>query len=111
MAETTKPRRLKGTSVRQKAEATASKPVKTRRFRRSKKADSAAKVDKKPGISRFFIPSYFRNSWRELKQVTWPGRRETIKLTFAVVVFALVFAALIGFVDLGLDKIFKRILL
>jgi preprotein translocase subunit SecE len=55
--------------------------------------------------------NYIRNSWRELKQVTWPTRRETIKLAVAVFIFATAFALLIAVVDFGLDKVFKALLL
>jgi preprotein translocase SecE subunit len=62
-------------------------------------------------IGLVLVPPYFRNSFKELKQVTWPGRKETIRLTFAVLMFAVVFGVFITAVDYGLDKIFKRILL
>ncbi len=55
--------------------------------------------------------TYLRNSWRELRQVSWPHRRETTKLTVAVFVFAIAFALLIALVDFGLDKVFKTLLL
>src|SRR4051812_21363924 len=54
-------------------------------------------------IGRILFPAYFRNSWRELRQVTWPNWRESRQLTFAVLVFAIVFGATIAVVDYGLD--------
>jgi len=60
---------------------------------------------------RHIIPSYFRNSWRELRLVTWPGRRETWKLTFAVFLFAIIFGVVISITDYGLDKLFRKVLL
>lgn len=62
-------------------------------------------------LSKVLLINYFRDSWRELKQVTWPGRRETLQLTFAVFAFALSFGLLIAVVDFGLDKLFKEVLL
>lgn len=59
----------------------------------------------------WLVPRYFINSWRELKLVTWPNRRETWRLTAAVFVFAVVFGALVAVVDLGLDQLFKRFVL
>ena len=56
-------------------------------------------------------PRYFLNSWRELRQVTWPSRRETWRLTGAVFVFAFVFGTVVFFVDKGLDEIFKKVIL
>ncbi len=54
---------------------------------------------------------YFRNAWKELRLVTWPGRRETWQLTFAVFIFAVVFGLLVTVTDYGLDKLFKKVLL
>lgn len=60
---------------------------------------------------RFITPNYFINSWREVRQVTWPSRRETWRLTGAVFVFAIVFGALVAIVDKGLDEVFKKVVL
>lgn len=57
------------------------------------------------------IPRYFRESWAELRQVVWPSRKETFKLTLAVFTFAIVFALLVSITDYGLDKIFRKVLL
>ena len=62
-------------------------------------------------LGRILLPKYFRNSYKELRQVTWPSRRETWKLTFAVLVFTTVFGLLIIVTDYGLDKIIRRIVL
>lgn len=59
----------------------------------------------------WLVPSYFVNSWREVRQVTWPNRRETWRLTLAVFIFAVVFGALIAGVDKSLDLIFKKVIL
>ncbi|HWB39157.1 MAG TPA: preprotein translocase subunit SecE [Candidatus Saccharimonadales bacterium] len=62
-------------------------------------------------IGLILVPKYFRNSWQELKLVKWPSRRDSRRLTFAVIIFATVFGALIAIVDYGLDKLFRNILL
>lgn len=62
-------------------------------------------------IGRILLPRYFRNSWQELRQVKWPSWRESRRLTFAVLAFAIVFGAAIAIVDYGLDKLFKNVLL
>jgi preprotein translocase SecE subunit len=59
----------------------------------------------------FLVPRYFINSWREVRQVTWPGRRETWRLTSAVFIFAIIFGALVAGVDKVLDIIFKHLVL
>lgn len=60
---------------------------------------------------RRLLPRFFGDAWKELKQVVWPGRSETVKLTFAVFIFALAFGSVIYVVDLGLEKIFRKVLL
>jgi preprotein translocase SecE subunit len=113
MAEQKKRRIKQAQTVREQTKAkTEPKSAKKRRIR------SATKAAVKPlrvfgflRFLRFLVPKYFKNSWNELKQVTWPSRKETWKLTLAVFIFAIMFGLLVGVVDYGLDKIFKRILL
>ncbi|CAN5426331.1 hypothetical protein BH10PAT3_BH10PAT3_4800 [soil metagenome] len=62
-------------------------------------------------IGRILLPRYFRNSYKELRQVSWPTRRETWKLTFAVLIFAIIFGFLVSVTDYGLDKVIRRIVL
>jgi preprotein translocase SecE subunit len=62
-------------------------------------------------IGKILFPVYFRNSWRELKLVTWPNKTQSRRLTSAVLIFATIFGATIALVDFGLDKLFKQILL
>jgi preprotein translocase SecE subunit len=62
-------------------------------------------------LGRILLPSYFRNSFRELKLVTWPGRRESLRLTSAVLVFSVIFGGIVAIVDFGLDKLFKELIL
>jgi preprotein translocase SecE subunit len=62
-------------------------------------------------LSKYLIPPYFKNSWRELQMVTWPDRKQTRDLTFAVILFSIVFGAIVALVDFGLDKLFKKVIL
>lgn len=62
-------------------------------------------------VLRWLMPRYIINSWREVRQVVWPNRRETWRLTLAVFVFAIVFGALVAGVDKGLDEVFKKVIL
>lgn len=57
-----------------------------------------------------FIPRYFSEAWEEVRKVTWPNRQETIKLTFAVLVFSVVFSVIVATLDYGLDKLFREII-
>lgn len=61
-------------------------------------------------LGRLF-PKYFVNSWKEVRQVTWPNRKETWRLTMAVFIFAIIFGALVAGVDKVLDDVFKKLVL
>ena len=62
-------------------------------------------------LKKVFFISYFAGAWQELKEVTWPSRKETRQLTVAVFAFAIVFGIIVTTVDYGLDKVFKKVLL
>lgn len=46
------------------------------------------------------IVNYFQGSYQELRKVTWPTRHQAIRLTFLVLGFCLVAAAIVGALDL-----------
>ena len=58
-----------------------------------------------------FIPKYFRESWAELKLVTWPTKKEAAQKTLAVLIFSIVFAMFVQFLDLVFGKVFKGVIL
>jgi preprotein translocase SecE subunit len=58
-----------------------------------------------------FMPRFFKDAWKELRLVEWPNARMTMRLTFAVFVFSVVFGAIITAVDYGLDKVFRKVFL
>lgn len=62
-------------------------------------------------ILSFLVPKYFINSWKEVRRVSWPNRKETWRLTLAVMIFAIVFGSLVAGVDKGLDELFKKVIL
>lgn len=133
--DTSKPkRRLKPApqTVRQQAEKaqaadSVDKPVKQRRLR------SAAKKTAKPlspigkllkflfyrqpfkfigkVVGFIVVPPFVRGAFSELRQVTWPNARETRRLTIAVLIFAIIFAVVVGIVDYGFNKLFKLLIL
>jgi preprotein translocase subunit SecE len=69
------------------------------------------KVGRFLGKSRKLTPGFLRGAWAELRQVTWPNRKETTKLTTAVLIFAFVFGGVIALTDYGLDKLFRQLIL
>jgi preprotein translocase SecE subunit len=62
-------------------------------------------------LATILLLRFFRDAWRELRQVVWPSRKETWKLTVAVFVFAILFGIIIAITDFGLDKLFRKVLL
>jgi preprotein translocase SecE subunit len=62
-------------------------------------------------IGYVLLPPYVRNSWRELRMVTWPDRLKTFRLTYAVIVFSVAFGLIVAGVDFVLDRVFKEIII
>jgi preprotein translocase SecE subunit len=62
-------------------------------------------------IGRIIFPRYIRNSFRELRLVTWPDRRTSWRLTYAVIVFSIIFGLIVAGLDWVLGKIFKEIII
>jgi len=100
------PRRIRRVSAK------AASPFKKLRLRQRKPVRGLARILRPVGrVLAWLAPKYLINSWREVRQVVWPSRRETWRLTLAVFVFAIVFGALVAGVDKGLDEIFKKVVL
>jgi preprotein translocase SecE subunit len=130
VAERGKPRVRKAPTMREQAESVRAKAEKQRPQRLHKVTATAKKPFRKVRLpsnpaTRFLakigralkkvlnwlVPRYIVNSWREVRLVTWPSRRETWRLTGAVFIFAVVFGALVAVVDKGLDELFKKVIL
>ncbi len=129
MAEKKKRQLKKVETVREKAEKATHKEPKPRRLKRAGSAvakpfGKARHLGRKEfhpvklpdnKVGRFltkrrrFIPKFFREAWAELREVTWPTRKETTKLTIAVFIFALVFGLIVALADYGLDKVFRSL--
>lgn len=123
--KTTKTESLRDKSAASQAKAAKPRKLKSATDKALKPVGKIARVGKKEvylplpdnkagrflNKRRHVIPSYFRESWTELRQVTWPNRKQTVQLTLAVFVFAIVFAVFVGVIDFGLDKIFRKVLL
>lgn len=62
-------------------------------------------------IGRMLGARYLFKSLGELRSVTWPTFRESLRLTGAVIVFSIFFGLFITGVDYVLGKLFKEILL
>lgn len=53
---------------------------------------------------------YLRDSWRELRQVRWPNRKATWKMTLAVLVYCAIFIVFIMLLDSLFTFIFNLLL-
>jgi len=112
-----KTRRLRAApqSMRERAAQSGTKPSKLRRLAvvgRPFNFLGKLKIWKPfAWLARHIVPPYLRNSFQELRQVTWPGRAQTFRLTRDVILFALVFGIIVGIFDFGLDKLFKQVIL
>ncbi|MHB1315942.1 MAG: preprotein translocase subunit SecE [Christensenellales bacterium] len=42
---------------------------------------------------------FIKEMWFELKKVTWPTKKDMVSYTITVIVFILIFAALVGGID------------
>ncbi len=54
------------------------------------------------------IGRYFRNSFRELRQVRWPNRTQTWKITFSVILYVVAIAVAIMLLDVLLTFLFDK---
>ena len=81
-----------------------------------KKANQSAKSQSKKPVFILFRPvvalgRYFRDSWRELRQVRWTNRRATWALTLAVILFSLFFAVFIMVFDWLFNYLIQEVIL
>jgi preprotein translocase SecE subunit len=129
-----KKRRLKAPTqtVRQQAEKAQATAAKPERRRIKAAAGKAKKPFQKPAsfLKRVFdrqpfrfigkighwiglvlVPRFVRNAFKEVRLVTWPNFKQTRDLTFAVLMFAVVFGTAVALLDWGLDKLFKSLIL
>ena len=81
-----------------------------------KKAAAKKNKEDKPLKECFFlfIPfialgRYIRDSFRELRQVRWPNRKETWKLVFSVIIYVILIAGFIMLLDMLFNFIFSQI--
>lgn len=54
---------------------------------------------------------YFTASRTELAKVSWPNRRQTMRLTIVVIIFSLVFAAILGALDYVFSTLLQKIII
>lgn len=102
---------------------TQTKPTETKTKAQAAKAKAKAKTKAKANtpekplkqvfiLARPFVAlgRYLRNSWRELRQVRWPNRAATWKMTLAVLVYCAIFIVFIMLLDALFTFIFDLLL-
>jgi len=57
------------------------------------------------------LNSFFSGAMLELKQITWPSKKETINLMKVVIIFSIVMAIFLGIVDYGFSTIMQTFVL
>jgi preprotein translocase SecE subunit len=57
------------------------------------------------------LNSFFSSAAAEFKQITWPSRKETIRLVIVVIVFSAGMAAFLGIADYGFSRILREFIL
>ena len=75
----------------------------------SKKVSKKAADKRDRGQRKGFL-KFFREVNSELRKVTWPSKKELANYTLIVVVTIIIFAAIIGLIDLGLGKLLDLII-
>lgn len=102
--------KIKAGKSEKKAQSAPKKaaPVNTK----PKKKAKSAKEKKPIWFLRPFVAlgRYIRDSWRELRQVHWPTRKATWKMTGAVLLYVLLFLVIIVLLDLFFTWLFNLIL-
>ena len=61
----------------------------------------------KPNVSSRSGTKYFSEIWAELKKVTWPTRREALRLTLLVLIISGTIGAILSVIDIGFAELFK----
>lgn len=105
-ADSEKPNKLKGKIVRPFSVINAV----------GKKEFHPVKAPDKKGVRHLnkrvhFVPKFVRESWAEVRLVTWPTKNVAARLTGAVFIFAIAFTIFIQIFDFIFNKLVKEILL
>lgn len=96
-----------------KSDAELNKPKKLSRkelraLKKSQKSDEERPIKSYFFLARPFVAlgRYLRDSWREIRQVRWPNRKATWKMTLAVLVYVALFMVFLTLLDVFFTFIF-----
>lgn len=55
------------------------------------------------------IGRYFKECWLELKKVSWPSRQTVVHYTWIIIFSTIVFAIVLGLIDIGIGQLMDLI--
>lgn len=108
VGESGRKRRLRNTASKVKTPFAKARQTGKREYHLPMPDNRAGKILKKRVR---LAPKFMREAGQEIRLVTWPSARETVSLTMAVFIFAVIFAAIVGVLDYGLDKLFREVII
>jgi len=106
-------------TLRQVVEKNLAKEKTSKKSPKIKQLDNT-KSSRKQSFGKFektrvfrFLPKFrfITSSFGEIKLVSWPSRRDTLRLTSAVIIFSVIFGIMISLLDWGFEIIFKKVFL
>ena len=83
------------------------RPAKTTEGQQAVSGRPARVISKNPLVP---LLRYIKGSWHELRQVRWPDRRATWKMTGALIAFTVFFVVVILLIDAGFGELFKLLI-
>ena len=100
----------KAAKSQEKKQAKAEVKEKLAKMSKSEKKAYKAKQKEAKKEAKRKNPGYFRGSVQEIRQVRWPNRKETWKLTVSVIVYVAIFMVAFALLDAGLTFIFNQVI-
>jgi preprotein translocase subunit SecE len=101
----------------EKSKAPVKKDQKPVKKTDDKAVKAVKKAEQKPAKKGFILfrpfiafARYVRDSWREIRQVRWPNRKLTWKMTGAVIVYVIIFGTVIMLLDMLFSTLFNLLL-
>lgn len=102
-----------------KAKNSENKKLATKKAVEAKKAEKTKKERKVPAVLKPLwwlltpfraLGRYIKESFAEIRQVRWPSRKETWKMTLSVILYVILISAFIMLLDLLFTKVFNAVL-
>jgi len=56
------------------------------------------------------LKRFFKDSFKEIRKTSWPTKKQTFQYTLLVIIFCLIMALFLGFLDSGFGYILSNIL-